>query len=206
MIADRTDSRLSSRTQTAVFCGLTIALMTVSAWITIPIGVVPVTLQVFVLVFALLFLTPRQYLLSLVVYLLLGTIGLPVFSAMRGGLGVIAGPTGGFLWGFLAGAVGALVLLRVVGARRGRVAGTRGFRDTQPVRYLSGRRGFALSVTAALVFMAFMYLFGWLQLVFVTGMAPSAAFAVGVAPFIVIDIVKTIAAVLTAQAVARALK
>ncbi|MCL1797944.1 MAG: biotin transporter BioY [Eggerthellaceae bacterium] len=202
----QTKSRLSSRTQTAVFCGLTIALITVSAWISIPIWVIPVTLQTFVLIFALLFLTPRQYLLSYVTYLFLGAIGLPVFSSMRGGLGVIAGPTGGFLWGFLLGAFCVFLFLWAFRTRQKNVAPSseQGFIDTQPIKHLSGKRGFGIALTAALIFLAVMYLCGWLQLIFITGMSPQAAFATGVAPFALIDVIKAFLAIFTARAVARA--
>ena len=90
----------ASRTRSVAFVGLTIALMSVSAWVSVPLGPVPFTLQTFVMVFALLALAPKECLAAIAGYLILGGVGLPLFSSMRGGLGVLAGPTGGFLWGF----------------------------------------------------------------------------------------------------------
>ena len=78
------------------FAGLSVALLAVSAWVTVPIGPVPVTLQVFVEVFVVLALTPRQAGFAAAGYLALGAVGLPVFSGMKGGAAVLAGPTGGF--------------------------------------------------------------------------------------------------------------
>ena len=89
----------ASRTRSIAFVGLSMALLAVSAWISIPVGPVPFTLQTFVVVFAFLVLTPRECVAALTGYLALGAIGLPLFSSMRGGIGVLAGPTGGFLWG-----------------------------------------------------------------------------------------------------------
>ena len=44
----------------------------------------------------------KRGIISILCYLLLGAVGLPVFSGFRGGIGTILGPTGGYLWGFLA--------------------------------------------------------------------------------------------------------
>lgn len=179
-----TTTRTANRTRSLAFCGLSIALMAVSAWITIPLGPVPFTLQTFVMVFVLLALTPREALASIGIYLVLGAIGLPMFSAMRGGFGVIAGPTGGFLWGFLLGAVVALAL------RAG-------------LSRLSKGNETVADVCTAIAFLAVCYLCGWLQLNAVTGMGLPAAFAAGVAPFIIIDVIKAVVAVFTARAVRR---
>jgi len=194
-------SKFGSRTQTVVFCGLSIALLTVSAWISIPLGPVPVTLQVFVLVFILLALSPRQCILAILGYLLLGALGLPVFSLMRGGIGVLAGPTGGFLWGFLLAAICSLAFLRFIGVGSARKVDNPGTGLPLKAVDLSPLS----SSVAALIFLLVMYLCGWLQLVFVTGMSPEAAFLAGVAPFVVIDAIKAIVAVFVAQAVRSAL-
>ena len=91
----------ASRTRSVAFVGLTIALMSVSAWVSVPLGPVPFTLQTFVMVFALLALAPKECLAAIAGYLILGGVGLPLFSSMRGGLGVLAGPvfSGAFSWG-----------------------------------------------------------------------------------------------------------
>ena len=78
------------------------ALLAVCAWISIPLGDVAVTLQTFGVALALLLLGGKWGSLSIGIYLLIGAVGLPVFSGFRGGIGALAGVTGGFLWGFLA--------------------------------------------------------------------------------------------------------
>lgn len=203
--------RGSSRTRSIAFCGLTIALMTVAAWITVPFGPVPFTLQVFVMVFALIALTPRECLISIAGYLLLGAIGLPVFSAMRGGIGVILGPTGGFLWGYFLGAIVALLLMQLIGRRdrelADRASSVSGHgADTLAKRSSHNRRELAKDFIGVGVFMVIMYLCGWVQLMIISGMDPIAAFIAAIAPFIIIDIIKSVLAVITAQAVRRAVR
>lgn len=82
-------------------CALFSALMCICAWISIPIGNMTFTLQSFALILALTVLGGRGGTVSAAVYLLLGMIGLPVFSGFRGGFGNLLGVTGGYLWGFL---------------------------------------------------------------------------------------------------------
>lgn len=77
------------------------ALFAVSAFLFIPIGTVPITLQTLVLTLCGLLLGVRAGLLSVSAYLLLGAIGVPVFSGFQGGFSVFVAPTGGFLVGFL---------------------------------------------------------------------------------------------------------
>ena len=100
----------ASRTRSIAFVALTIALLGVSAWVSIPIGPVMLTLQMFAVMFAIMVLTPKQCMASIAGYLALGAIGLPMFSGMRGGIGMLMGPTGGYLWGFLLAAVVALLV------------------------------------------------------------------------------------------------
>lgn len=206
----KTKMKTATRSRSLAFCGLTIALMAVSAWISIPLGPVPFTLQTFVMVFALIALTPGQCLASIGGYLLIGAIGVPVFSSMRGGIGVLLGPTGGFLWGYLIGAAVALVLLRAFDHGRAFSArkGEGNPSKDAPLRAASrqGRFTIAASFAAALLFIVIMYACGWAQYMAVSGMGPEASFATAVAPFIVVDLVKTVVGVFTARAVRRAIR
>ena len=67
-------------------------------------------------------------------------------------------------------------------------------------------RELAASFVGAFLFVVVMYLCGWVQLMAISGMGPAAAFVTAVAPFIVVDLVKTIVGVLTARAVKRAIR
>ena len=84
-----------------VLCGLFSALLAICAWISIPVFTVTFTLQTFAVFLALFTLGGKWGTLTIGVYLLLGAVGLPVFSGFRGGFGALLGVTGGFLWGFL---------------------------------------------------------------------------------------------------------
>lgn len=75
-------------------------IMAVCSWLTIP-AAVPFTMQTFGVFFALLFLGGKRGTASITVYLLLGAVGLPVFSGFSGGVGHILGATGGYMIGFV---------------------------------------------------------------------------------------------------------
>src|SRR5215211_6026822 len=85
------------------------AVTAVAAQIAIPIFPVPFTLQVFAVVLSGFLLGPRYGALAQVIYLLVGAIGVPVFAQFKGGLGVVLGPTGGYLVSYpIAAAVAGL--------------------------------------------------------------------------------------------------
>lgn len=94
-----------SRTRWLVLTGLSIALLAVGAFITVPFGPVPFTLQTMMVGIVICLLPPVYSVAAVGGYLAIGMLGLPVFSGMRGGIGVLAGPTGGFLLGFLVAAI-----------------------------------------------------------------------------------------------------
>lgn len=95
-----------------VFSSLFAALLAVCAWISIPIPPLAFSLQTFGVLLALGVLGGRWGTVTVLAYLLLGMVGLPVFSGFQSGA-ALAGPTGGFLWGFLAGGLVYWALERV---------------------------------------------------------------------------------------------
>ena len=84
------------------YCAIGASLLSVCAWISVPVLEIAFTMQTFGVFLILGALGGRRGSVSILVYLLLGAVGLPVFSGFRGGLGVLAGVTGGYIWGFLA--------------------------------------------------------------------------------------------------------
>lgn len=82
-------------------CGLFTAVLTVCAWLAVPIGDLVISLQTFGIFLTLGLLGGKRGSASILVYLLLGAVGAPVFSGFRGGLGAILGTTGGYLFGFM---------------------------------------------------------------------------------------------------------
>ena len=85
-----------------VLCAQFAALTAVCAWISIPVFDIAFTLQTFAIFLSLGLLGGKRGCAVIGIYLLLGAVGLPVFSAFQGGFGILAGATGGYLWGFLA--------------------------------------------------------------------------------------------------------
>lgn len=93
-------SRFPVRTMT--LCAFFSALTAVCAWTGIPLGDTVFTLQTLAVLLTLGLLGGKWGTVSILCYLLLGAVGVPVFSGFRGGIGAILGPTGGYLWGFSA--------------------------------------------------------------------------------------------------------
>ncbi len=77
------------------------AVIGLSSLLVLPIGPVPVTLQTLFIAYAGLFLGPKGAVLSVLVYLVAGALGVPVFAGGKSGIGVLFGPSAGYLWGFL---------------------------------------------------------------------------------------------------------
>ena len=89
----------SKLTQT-IFIGLFAALIAVCSQIQIP-GAVPFTLQTFAVFLAGGLLGGKRGTISVIVYILLGAVGLPVFAGFKGGIGALLGTTGGYIIGFI---------------------------------------------------------------------------------------------------------
>ncbi len=84
-----------------VLSSLFAALIAICGWISIPVPPVAFTMQTFGIFLSLGILGGKWGSLSILLYLLLGIVGMPVFSGFQSGVSALAGPTGGFLWGFL---------------------------------------------------------------------------------------------------------
>jgi biotin transport system substrate-specific component len=169
--------RLSTReiSYTAVFT----ALIALGAFIAIPLGPVPFTLQPMFVLLAGLVLGPRLGPLCVVAYLILGLVA-PVYSGGTSGLGVLLGPTGGYLIGFVFGAM---------------IAGAISHTGTAVAsRY----------VIAALAGLLPIYVLGAMWLGFSLGTAdPVAVLVGGVLQFLPFDVIKACVAGLLALTLVR---
>jgi biotin transport system substrate-specific component len=154
-----------------IYASLFGALTAMGALISVPLQPVPVTLQTLFLYLAGSLLGGSLGALSQVIYVILGAIGLPVFSGGKAGLGVFLGPTGGYLIGFIAG---AFVTGKIARFRR------------DP--------GLVWMVFAMLAGTAVLYALGVLQLVLIGKLSVAKAAAVGVLPFLPGDALKIAAA------------
>ena len=157
--------------------GLGIAALTLGAKIQVPFWPVPMTLQTLALMLVIGMGSARLALITVTGYLALGLAGLPVFAGPLAGPAYLAGPTAGFLLGFLLAAlVGGVLVDRGAGSRPFRLFG-------------------ALLLADTLVFASGVL---WLGLVFTTasGVHPGlgAAFANGAVPFLLGDLLKLVLA------------
>lgn len=99
-----TTTMQQNKTRDIVFIGIFAALIAICSWISIP-TTVPFTLQTMGVFTAVGLLGGKRSSLAVLVYILLGLVGLPVFAGFSGGVGVLFGTTGGYIIGFLASAL-----------------------------------------------------------------------------------------------------
>ena len=162
------------------------AFTAVAAQIAIPLEPVPFTLQVLAVVLTGLLLGPRYGSLAMAIYLLVGAVGIPVFSGFRGGLGILLGDTGGYLLAYpLAAALAGVAAGAVANAPR--------------------RRALIVGFLWGSLALAVIYALGAAWLMVLAGLSPGAALVAGVLPFVVFDLIKVGLANLVAVAVAPAI-
>jgi biotin transport system substrate-specific component len=180
----RTPLNVAMMTRTALMA----AVMAVAAQIAIPLpfSPVPFTLQVLAVILSGLLLGLRYGSLSQAIYVLVGAVGAPVFAQFSGGLGVVLGPTGGYLVSYpLAAAVAGLA--------------ARAARDAPR------RRALLAGFLWGCVGLAAIYALGATWLAVVTHLPFAAALAQGVLPFVPFDLIKVALAALVAVAAAPAI-
>lgn len=148
---------------------LVTALMAFLAQLSIPLpfSPVPLTGQLIGVLFAGLLLGGKNGFIAVLAYLMLGAAGLPLFSYGRGGPGLLFGPTGGYLWGFLPGVFFCGKLLE---------------KHQTP--------GFIRTTAAMLCCLGCTYLAGTVQLALVMGYSTIEALLAGVIPFLPADLAK----------------
>lgn len=162
-------------TRNLVLVALFAALTAVGAWIVIPVAPVPFTFQIIFVLLSGVLLGPWYGALSQLIYVLLGVVGLPVFAGGASGLGVIFGPTGGYLLGFI---LSAFVIGKVYGVLN--------------QSYLAAFVSMFLGIIV-------IHLLGMVQLAVVARLSLWNAFLGGVLPFVGFDMLKMIFAAFIAQ-------
>ena len=105
------------KTLDMVYIALLACLMAICSWISIP-GEVPFTLQTMGVFLAIGLLGGKRGTLAVLVYILMGVIGLPVFSGFSGGIGKLVGVTGGYIVGFLASALVMWAMEALLGKKK----------------------------------------------------------------------------------------
>ena len=94
------DQKKRLKTPDLAYISIGAALIAICSWIYIP-AVIQFTLQTFAVFAVLLILGGKRGTLSVIVYVILGAFGVPVFSGFTGGIGILLGKTGGYILGFL---------------------------------------------------------------------------------------------------------
>lgn len=172
-----------SKTYDIVYIGIFAVLIAICSWISIP-TMVPFTLQTFGVFLAVGVLGGRRGSLAVLVFVLLGVIGIPVFSGFTGGIGILLNNTGGYIIGFIFSALLMWGMEKIL-----------------------GRKTWALALSMVLG-LAVCYAFGtvWFMVVYARN-----AGAVGVAtvmswcvlPFVIPDLIKIIFALGLSKRLAR---
>ena len=157
-------TKLNDLMYAGLFAALTAVLGLVS--IPLPFSPVPISGQSLAIMLAGSILTVRQAGFSILTFLLVGAVGVPVYAGGTGGLGIVAGPRGGYLLGFL---IGAMVISYLKG---------------------SGNSVWRLAIANAVGGIGVVYFLGVLWLSFVTGMGLQKAFIAGALPFMPGDLFK----------------
>ena len=156
-------------TKEIVCIGMFAAILAVFSQIAIPLpSGVPVTLQTFAVALTGIVLAWKWGTVSTLVYILLGAVGVPVFSGFRGGMQVLVSHTGGFIWGFIV-----MALLCGIGIQmKNKILGM-----------LLGIAGLAVC-----------HLFGVIQFMVVMGRGFAESFLLASAPYLIKDAISVILA------------
>lgn len=157
------------------------AVLCVIGPFTIPVGMVPVSLLPVMLYLTVYVLGMWKASVSCLIYMGIGLIGLPVFSGYSGGPGMLLGPTGGYIWGYL--------LLTLCS----------GFFVERSVK----RRWHLLGMLAGLLLC---YLLGTIWLIITMQLTPGQAVLTGVVPFVLFDLLKIATALFIGPVFRRQLK
>jgi biotin transport system substrate-specific component len=164
-----------------VWTALMAALVAVGAYLQLPLGPVPFSLQVFFVLLSGFILGPVQGAMALILYAAAGLVGLPVFSGGKAGLAHILGPSGGYIIGFIF------------------CAALSGLARVQPAEKLTWLGGLLWGGLG----LAGLYVLGVARLMMVLQIDMAKALSIGFITFIPGDLVKLVLAVLVCRYLAQ---
>ncbi len=165
------------------------ALIAVCTLITIPSPTVPFTLQTFGIFLTLQLLGGKNGTLSIATYILLGTIGLPIFSGFKGGISALFGMTGGYILGFLFQGLIYMLFENII-------------------KKFTNNKKIYLQIVAHVIGLVICYIFGtvWFVHIYssqVGNIGYSAALMLCVVPFILPDIAKLLLAIFVGKRISK---
>lgn len=158
------------------YCSMFACIVALLAQIKIDLpGLVPITLQTLGIYIIACSLTPKLAVITTIVYVIMGSIGLPVFTGFRGGLSSLLGPTGGYIFSF---PITSLIISIII----------------------NNKNSIIRKIIAMIIGTAVCYLIGTIWFIYVTNNTIITALTVCVIPFIFGDIIKiAIASTLSAK-------
>ncbi len=168
-----------------VLCALFAALLCILGPVSIPIGPVPVTFHTFIVALVGYILGSSYGAISTIIYLVIGMLGVPVFSGGTSGVAHIAGPTGGYLYGFIFLAV---------------FCGISYFTRTK-----KGTIAYVIYFVQGMIGLFLVYALGTIQFCIVTKNTVWQALSVCVIPFMAKDIISVVLAFVLGTSVKKAL-
>lgn len=172
--------------QDMVLVAVFAALIGVCSFIQIPFGPIPFTLQTFAVFTTAGLLGTKRSVIAVLVYILLGMIGLPVFTG-KGGPGAIVGPTGGYITGFVFTVLIIGIIMKIFSKSKTRIR-------------------LIMTVVAMIAGEAICFTIGTIQFMIVMKINLGAAMGYCVIPFIVSDLVKIIVATVVVHKVKKHVK
>lgn len=161
---------MNERLKMLVASAISAAIIAVLAQITIPLPLVPITGQTLAVLLVATILGARYGTISISLYILLGIIGVPVFSGFSSGIGVLLGPTGGYIFAYILAAF---------------ISG--GYIEKVKLSYFHAT---VANIIGAMIILAI----GTIQLKYVANLSWQAALISGAYPFIVGEIFKAVVA------------
>ena len=157
---------LNSKVKNMIYCSMFACIVALLAQIRIDLpGLVPITLQTLGIYIIACCLTPKLAIIATIVYVLMGSIGLPIFTGFRGGLSSLVGPTGGYIFSF---PITSLIISFIINNQNSVI-----------------RKIIAMAIGTAVC-----YLIGTIWFIYVTNNTFITALTICVIPFIPGDIIK----------------
>lgn len=183
--------------KTTIFDYTLTALMTaiicILGPIVIPIGMIPLSFANLAIYLAIILMGKKRSLISVLLYLLIGFIGIPVFSGFTGGAGKLLGPTGGYLLGYVALAWIAGWIIEI----------WESVKNKNVIKEKQRQTGTIAGLTIGTIVL---YLLGTCWLAAQAQISFKAALATGVLPFIIADSIKIIIATFLGTSIKKRLR
>lgn len=166
---------MKSKTKELTYIAIMAAILAVLSTISIQIGTIPLTLSVFGVLIIAIIAGAKKSTAAVFIYILLGAVGLPVFSGFKGGIQVLVGPTGGYI-------ISYIFMTVIVGMVSDKLKG-------------ANLKNMSLLFLSCIAGIAVCYLFGTVQYVLISSSDWATALKYCVYPFIGFDLIKSIIAV-----------